>query len=272
MWIPNLQALSFLVGMTSTVMAAEPLSTAQVDESTLLAKATRKLTPGIARQVEKRLSAVCDYSDNPSFGIGNILGGANPGRNVAYVLEKLGVAAPHKIAADQIRIVQNPANGTLNPLRMVDLSIGEGWPETMIYRYTPNPGFLGKDHALFEVEIDGQKIRVGYDFIVGINQDSDCPGDKETQLEDSPKTTIQVTLDNRFLDQTEGAGVDANLESWLAFTQLQNYVAGLSGSTFDFVNQAGEVISSTYTMHSDNCPTSRSSIKGIPSKVDPSLS
>ena len=58
---------------------------------------------------------------------------------------------------------------------MVD--VDEGWPETMIYEYTPDKGFLGEDRAVFEVEVEGYKIRVGYVFKVSkmLNQDTECP-------------------------------------------------------------------------------------------------
>ena len=224
MWIPKLQDLGFLAGMSSAVMAA-----AHADELTLLAKANRTLTPEIVRQVEKKLQGVCDYSDNPSFKKGNIPGGADPARHVLYTLQKMQVKAPSLVGLDKIRVIQSPANGDIKPGRLIGAD--ESLTQTYSFYYTPKPGFLGEDRAVFEVDINGQKIRVGYVFHVGINEDMVCP--LVSERDSNSNVTIQVPLDNRFLDQTEAVAMDTNLESWLALSQLQSYVAGLTGSSLD---------------------------------------
>jgi|CXWL01.1.fsa_nt_gi hypothetical protein len=199
-----------------------------------------KLTPAIVRKVEGSLRAVCRDLENPSYntvqGVYIPPGIADPGRVVAYALEKLNVVTPKIIDLDKIHMVQPPTNGVLEPERLTEAH--EGLPQTHYFRYIPNKGYLGADHTVFEIEIDGYKIRVGYVFqVVMPDYDPKCPA--EPNGGEAAIPSVQVSIEDVVADNSTLGDGFPSLQQLAA---LQSYVAQFSDVTFNFIDALGNPV------------------------------
>jgi hypothetical protein len=160
--------LLLFAGVAAAGSGRENRSLFQItDGRTLLADVGylgKDITSQLVSKIEQSLANTCVPSENPSFADGSkaILGRFSPGDTVMSKLAFTYGIRP--VGAAITTVVQAPKQGVIRSMGMI---LG---PELNVpyefFEYVPNPRYLGKDYATFEVTVNNQKFRIVYEIRV----------------------------------------------------------------------------------------------------------
>ncbi|MCX7168457.1 MAG: hypothetical protein NTV11_19600 [Rhodocyclales bacterium] len=155
--IRSIVAVLALAGCISTV-------TAQTSTAPVSSKA-RAIDVTTSKRVH--ILGVCFLAPNHMYSLENVLDPRVAAGNYlwSFAHRKVGNTGPIKVT-----VLQQPAHGVLHQVTEADGNkFGEGRldPAYPLYAYLPESGYMGKDKAVFLVEVAGVKVKVVY-YLQGV--------------------------------------------------------------------------------------------------------